>query len=137
MDTPQLTFDHLGYVVDDMAKATKRWESNGYTLVIAATHDPLQKVWCAVLVDKSNVRIELVAPDGDSGPLSSRLARGGGLDHICFRTDDLDNAIKHEVSQGALVICPRTYAVTFDEDIAFVMRRTGLIVELMTSQHDR
>lgn len=136
METPELVFDHIGYVVDDMEKAIKRWNSNGYKVVIEPTHDLLQKVWCSVLVDRSGVRIELVSPDGDLGPLSSRLARGGGLDHLCFRTNDLDAALIHEESLGALIICPRTYAVTFNEDIAFVLRRTGLLVELMTSNHD-
>ena len=129
------TLAHLGYVVADMDRALKRFEAEGSVVVIPPTADPLQRVTCCLLRSDDAVDIELVAPltPGDS-PVESRLKRGGGLDHICYFVDSLAEELEAEIAAGGLVVCEPTYAVTFDRDIAFVQRRSGLVVELMTRE---
>jgi len=124
---------HVGYVVRDMDAALRRFRAEGAEVVIAPTPDPIQRVSCCLLRCDGAVDVELVAPlvPGDS-PVESRLKRGGGLDHVCYLVDDLDAALAAETANGALTVCEPTYAVTFDRTIAFVQRRSGLIVELMT-----
>jgi len=123
---------HLGYVVADMDRALRRFEAEGATVLIPPTDDPIQRVSCCLLRSDGGVDIELVAPlvAGDS-PVEARLKRGGGLDHVCYFVDDLAAALAAEVDAGAVVVCEPTYAVTFDRQIAFVHRRSGLVVELM------
>ena len=70
------------------------------------------------------------APRGGA-PISGRLKRGGGLDHLCFWVDDLDASLAREVENDAILLVPPTRAVTFDSTVAFVQRRGGLVVELM------
>jgi methylmalonyl-CoA/ethylmalonyl-CoA epimerase len=123
---------HTGYVVRNMATAIKRFKADGAALLVGPTDDPIQKVACALLALPGNVHLELVAPLGDDSPVQSRLARGGGLDHICYYADDLQTEIDREVAAGAVLVCPPTYAVTFGRDIAFVHRRSGLVVEFMS-----
>ena len=124
---------HIGYVVADMDRAVRRFETEGSVVVIAPTEDPIQRVSCCLVRTDDAIDIELVAPlvPGDS-PVEARLKRGGGLDHVCYFVDDLEDSLASEIGAGALVVCEPTYAVTFDRDIAFVHRRSGLVVELMT-----
>jgi methylmalonyl-CoA/ethylmalonyl-CoA epimerase len=123
---------HLGYVVRDMSTALRRFTDEGATLLIEPTDDPVQRVSCALLRLLDGVDIELVAPlDLESSPIEARLRRGGGLDHICLAVDDVEAALAQEEERGATVVCEPVHAVTFDRTIAFVRRRSGLLVELM------
>lgn len=125
---------HVGFVVADMASAVERWVEGGAEVVIPPTRDPIQGVLCCLIRDAGAVDIELVAPlEAGSSPIESRLKRGGGLDHICYLVESLEESLAEERSRGSLVVCEPVYAVTFQRDIAFVHRRTGLVVEYMTS----
>jgi len=128
--TPRL--HHVGYVVAAMKGAIRRFEEAGGRLVVGPTDDPTLGVICALIRLPEGVDIELVSPlEGADSPVTSRLQRGGGLDHLCFWVEDLDASLARELDHDALLLVPPTYAVTFDATIAFVQRRTGLVVELM------
>lgn len=123
---------HVGYVVANMAGGIRRFEDAGAELVVGPTDDPLQGVTCALLRLPEGVDVELVAPlEGAESPITARLKRGGGLDHLCFWVDDLDASLARELENDAVLLVEPVYAVTFDSTIAFVQRRGGLVVELM------
>jgi methylmalonyl-CoA/ethylmalonyl-CoA epimerase len=123
---------HVGYVVPNMAGGIRRFLDNGGELVVGPTDDHLIGVACALIRLPEGVDVELVAPLKDvESPISARLKRGGGLDHLCFWVDDLDASLAREIENDAILILPPTYAVTFDSTVAFVQRRGGLVVELM------
>jgi len=128
---------HLGFVVSNMESALKRFVREGAKIKIHPTEDPLQKVSVALLTGSGGEDIELVAPinDPENSPIKGRLTRGGGLDHICYFVNNLEAALAMEQSRGGVLVCPQTYAVAFDCHIAFVYRRSGLLVELMTTNH--
>jgi methylmalonyl-CoA/ethylmalonyl-CoA epimerase len=123
---------HIGYVVRDINWSVSAWLSSGYTISIPVTFDPIQNVNCLLLSKDGEPNIELVSP-GEKGdhPLNSRLNRGGGLDHVCFFTESLEESIRIEKDSGALVICEPVYAITFDSRIAFVLRRSGILIEYL------
>jgi methylmalonyl-CoA/ethylmalonyl-CoA epimerase len=125
------TLGHIGYVVRDMAGALARFQAEGAVLKIAPTQDPQQRVSVCVLQLEGGPDVELVAPLDESAPIRARLQRGGGLDHLCYQVDDLEQSVHRETERGALLVCPPCYAVAFDADVAFVHRRSGLLVELM------
>lgn len=128
--TPRL--HHVGYVVANMDGGVRRFEDAGGQLVVGPTEDPVLGVVCALIRLSEGVDIELVAPLADiDSPVTARLDRGGGLDHLCFWVDSLDTSLERELENGALLLVSPTYAVTFDSTIAFVQRRSGLVVELM------
>lgn len=127
-----LELHHVGFVVRNMGRAVEGYLREGAILEIAPTDDPIQRVTCALMRMEDGGAIELVAPlDPEDSPVTSRLRRGGGLDHLCYLVDDLETELAVEVGRGATVVCDPVYAVTFDRMIAFVLRRTGLLVELM------
>lgn len=123
---------HVGYVVRAMAGAVRRFEEAGGELVVGPTDDPVLGVTCALVRLPEGVDVELVVPlAGAESPITARLARGGGLDHLCFWVEDLDASLARELENGAVLLVPPTYAITFDSTVAFVHRRGGLVVELM------
>lgn len=127
-----LELHHVGFVVRNMDRAIEGYVREGATLEIAPVDDPIQRVTCALMRMEDGGAIELVAPiDPEDSPVSSRLRRGGGLDHLCYLVDDLQFEISVEVERGGTVVCDPVYAITFHRMIAFVLRRTGLLVELM------
>ena len=102
-------------------------------MLIHPTDDPIQKVTCALLRLADGIDVELVAPiDPEDSPVSARLRRGGGLDHICLAVDEVADELVEEERKGSIVVCPPVHAVTFDRTIAFVHRRSGLLIELMS-----
>jgi len=129
---PRPRLHHVGYVVPNMKGGIRRFEDNGGVLVVGPTEDPLLGVVCALIRLPEGVDVELVAPLSEAeSPITARLQRGGGLDHLCFWVEDLDASLAKELENDAMLLVEPTYAVTFDSTVAFVQRRGGLVVELM------
>lgn len=126
------TLHHLGFVVPRMEPALQRFTAEGAQVIIGVTSDPLQGVYCALLRCADGTDLELVAPlDPETSPVRARLQRGGGLDHICYWVEDLTARLGAERNLGGIVVRPPAYAVTFGATVAFVQRRSGLLIELM------
>ncbi len=125
---------HIGYVVADMDRGLRQFQDEGAVLEVGPTSDPIQKVICALLRLPDGSAIELVAPiDPEDSPVSSRLRRGGGFDHLCFSVDDVEAALVAEDELGSMIVCEPVYAVTFDRTIGFVLRRSGMLIEYMSN----
>lgn len=126
-------FHHIGFVVNDVDESISKWEASGYRVEIPPVSDPLLNVVCCTLVKSGELRIELVCPRQGSKnhPLSSRLRRGGGMDHVCYMVNEIAIALDYEVEQGGLVVMSPTFAATFNTKVAFVIRPGGILVELM------
>lgn len=128
----EMTLAHLGYVVRNMDTAIQRFVAEGARILIPPILDPVQRVYVCLLALAGDVPLELVAPAGfPDCPIQGRLARGGGLDHLCYQVDDLEQAIALEEGAGSMVVCRPCHAIAFGRDVAFVHRRSGLVVEYM------
>jgi glyoxalase/bleomycin resistance protein/dioxygenase superfamily protein len=125
---------HIGYVVPRLSAALNRFVDDGATVLVEPIDDPIQRVTVALLSMDAGVPVELVAPiPGVDGPLTARLQRGGGLDHLCFVVDDVGGALAEDAERGALVVCEPVFAVAFNRTVGFVQRRTGLVVEYISA----
>lgn len=122
---------HIGYVVESMEHGYKQFLREGAQVLSPPVIDPIQKVEvCIIKLQQAELPIELVAPiDLHDNPVSARLKRGGGLDHICFYTKDLFGILEHEKKQGGTLVCDPVFSVLFQMRVAFVYRRCGLLVE--------
>lgn len=134
---------HLGWVVKDIGRSLCQLEREGAHAVTAAIADPIQRVTVQFLSDPhSPVLWELIAPTdrSEDAPLSSRLSRGGGLDHACFELQEsdgtLDRVVEKEIERGSFVLCPPTFATAFNRRIAFVFRPSGRLVEFVEARSD-
>ncbi len=124
---------HWGYVVPNMARAIGTWQRSGATVVVEPEIDPIQNVSCALLVCHGAITIELVAPLPEGpNPVAKRMEKGGGLDHVCLFTNDLAADLAAMAEQGGMIVVEPVYASVFDRQLAFVVMRSGLTVELMT-----
>ena len=125
---------HIGFVVPDMTRALTQFAAWGCKVIIPPETDTLQAANCALLQCPGQVPVELVAPAESTGnhPLSSRLKRGGGLDHVCIFVDDVEAEFAAWGERRAVLVREPSYAVVFDRVIAFVMAPGGLLIELMS-----
>jgi methylmalonyl-CoA/ethylmalonyl-CoA epimerase len=123
---------HIGYVVPQMERALATWQRSGAELIIPPALDPIQNVMCALLILAGTVPVELVAPMPEGpNPVATRLAKGGGIDHVCIYADDVAAAFAVQLEQKAMGVVEPHYGAVFDRDIAFVVTRGGLVLELM------
>ena len=92
--------DHIAIAVPDLQKAIERFAED-FGLTLKATEDvPEAKTSAAFLpIEKSN--IELIHPLNGEGPVQKYLdKKGGGIHHLCFRSDDIEADVERLKAKG-------------------------------------
>jgi len=132
---------HLGWVGNDLARMRTAFERDGAEVISPPIDDPIQRVTVQFLREPATDELwELVVPLGEvaSSPLAGRLARGGGLDHVCYELDaadgTLDDVVAAEVARGARIVCEPVIARAFARRIAFVFRRSRRLIEFVEAR---
>jgi len=129
------TLHHLGFVVASIADSAER-----FTRSIRGAwdgriiHDPFQTVHAAFLQQPSPAEalIELLQPDGPQSRVAAFLKRGGGLHHLCYEVDALDEQLEYSRSEGAVVTQKPVAAPAFDgRRVAWVYTRDKLLLEYL------
>lgn len=127
---------HLGYVGRDLATLQRRFANESAEAVTPAIADPIQRVIVQFFRDAiTGAMAEIIVPleSVEASPLAGRIARGGGLDHACYELESGDGTLEEvlavERAQGGRVTCQPVEAVAFGRRIAFVLRRSGRLVE--------
>lgn len=126
-------------VAADVERASASYVATyGYEIRSAIIDDPVHTAAVRFLALPScGVYLELVAPYGPTSVLQTGLAKGGGLNHVCFATDSIDTAISHLRGQGAVLIRPPAPAAAFrNQPIAWLFDRTNTLVELVEQGGD-
>lgn len=92
--------DHIAVAVPDLAEAIRRFTED-LGLPLAGTEDVPSAQTRTAFLPLPATRIELVHPLEGQGPIQTFLdKRGGGLHHLCFRTDDLDGDVARLRARG-------------------------------------
>jgi|SRR2546423_9013649 methylmalonyl-CoA/ethylmalonyl-CoA epimerase len=129
------TFHHIGFVVSSIDNSVQgfvqtlqsEWDGKIF-------HDPNQVVRVTFLHAKQPASpvVELVEPAGENSPVIPFLKRGGGLHHLCYEIDDLEEQLRLSRSQGGLVVRPPMPAVAFEgRRIAWVYTKSKLLLEYL------
>ena len=135
---PQGRFHHLGFVV-----ASIRTSVPGFMESLQAEwdglifHDPNQAVRVTFLRGKhpASPVLELVEPAGENSPVIPFLKRGGGLHHLCYEIDNLEDQLALSRAQGGLVVKTPLPAVAFEgRRIAWVYTKNKLLLEYLERQ---
>ncbi|HER26278.1 MAG TPA: glyoxalase [Rhodospirillales bacterium] len=127
-------FDHIGLFVADLTAGRQQLSA---LLPIhkfsGPVDDPGLKVRIQFATDSSGIRYELVAPFGDGNPVSAVLAAGKNiLNHVAYRTTDLDVEIERLRNEGAIPLGPPAPAVAFKgARVIFLLTPLGFIIELI------
>jgi methylmalonyl-CoA/ethylmalonyl-CoA epimerase len=75
---------------------------------------------------------ELIEPAHDQSPVYSFAAKGGGLHHVCYVVDKLEQALADARLLGALVTRQPMPAVAFGgRRIAWIYTKNRLLIEYL------
>jgi methylmalonyl-CoA/ethylmalonyl-CoA epimerase len=132
---PQGSFHHVGFVVASIQKTVKEFASSlGAQWDGVIVHDPNQKV-CVTFLQSSNPAdplFELIEPAGEDSPVLISARKGGGIHHVCYAVDSLEEQLERCRSQRALVVRRSTPAVAFGgRRVAWVYTRNKLLIEYL------
>jgi len=114
---------HTGIVVSDIKSYGEAYASTlGLSARTEIFHDPIQKVrvqfWGG---GEAESLIELIEPAGEDSPAWRSCKKGGGLDHLCYETADIEKTLRESLAKGGAIVRDLAPAVAFaGRRIAFV-----------------
>jgi methylmalonyl-CoA/ethylmalonyl-CoA epimerase len=132
---PEGTFHHVGFVVASISGSVR-----GFIDMLQAEwdgvifHDPNQLVRVTFLrgKDAGSPLLELVEPAAENSPVIPFLKKGGGLHHLCYEVEDLEQRLVFCRSKGSLIARPPLPAVAFGgRRIAWVYTKNKLLLEYL------
>lgn len=138
----ELIFDHVGIVVTDLDAGVKALNGLlGQLLWTVHVDDPGLQVSVCFARDAAGLVYELIAPLGDASPIAGTLrSRRNLLNHIAYRTSDLEGSVAQLRTQRAMPVGPAAPAVAFGgASVQFFMTPLGFIIELIeagTASHE-
>jgi methylmalonyl-CoA/ethylmalonyl-CoA epimerase len=137
--SPAATFHHIGFVVASIQTSVQGFlDSLGAEWDGTIFHDPNQVVRVTFLRGKhaSDPLFELVEPAGEKSPVIPFLKRGGGLHHLCYEIDNLEEQLALSRTRGGIVVRPPLPAVAFEgRRIAWVYTKNKLLLEFLERQN--
>lgn len=129
-----LRLHHYGLVVADLAAGSRTYLGAGASQVGPTYDDPIQKAQICFLHLPGNASlIELIAPYAADAPVANFLERhGGGIHHVCYMTERLEETAAQLRSAGALPVFGPVPAVAFGgRPIRFLYGRDRCLLELV------
>jgi methylmalonyl-CoA/ethylmalonyl-CoA epimerase len=128
-------FHHTGFVVTSIAAVVESFcravRGSNWS---ETWHDPLQRVRVAFIYPShpGDPTIELVEPAGPGSPVEKFLERGGGLHHLCYEVENLDETVRGGSARGLVKVRRPQPAVAFGgRRIAWFLTRERLLIEYL------
>jgi len=132
---PEGAFHHLGFVVSSISNSVQsfvdilrsEWDEQVF-------HDLNQRVRVTFLKSRQagDPLWELIEPADEQSPVHSFAAKGGGLHHVCYVVDNLEQALANARSMGALITRQPMPAVAFGgRRIAWIYTKNRLLIEYL------
>jgi methylmalonyl-CoA/ethylmalonyl-CoA epimerase len=130
-----MIIDHIGIVVKSLDAGIKQWQSLfGYRQYTEVVENSRQKVKVVFLTKDTSLTIKLVEPVDSTSPVFLFAQRGGGLHHICFKSEALDKDLKDLQNYGARLIASPQPGEAFENDkIAFLLTNQNINIEIITT----
>lgn len=128
--------DHIAIAVPDLAEAIQRF-ADDFGLTLTGTEDvhsaQTTTAFFPVSVADNPTRIELIHPLQGQGPVAKYLdKRGGGMHHLCFRSDDLDSDMERLKAKGYRFLSDAPTPGAHGTRVAFIHPKSagGVLIEL-------
>jgi methylmalonyl-CoA/ethylmalonyl-CoA epimerase len=130
-----MNIDHIGIVVRSIENGVKQWvEMFGYSPASKMIINIRQKVRIMFLQKKGSIKIKLIEPTSEKSPIFAFAQKGGGLHHLCFKCDRVENEILFLKGCGARCIVKPEPGEAFGNNcIAFLLAGNNLNIELIDS----
>lgn len=105
---------HVGIVVKDLTGYGEAYKTFlGLSQASAIFEDPIQKVRLQFWKDTDGHLLELIEPAAPDSPVRKAIEKGGGLNHLCYEVDDMDQEVRTAVERGAVLAGAIVPAVAF------------------------
>ena len=124
--------DHIAIAVPDLEKAIKRFMDD-FGLQFGGTEDVEAARTSTAFFPLPPTSIELVHPLNGEGPIASYLEKkGGGLHHLCFRTDNIEQDIARLKTKGYQFLGDAPAPGAHGSKVIFIHPKScgGVLVEL-------
>lgn len=132
---PTLKIHHIGYLVKKIEKAKETFQALGYAVEQDTVYDEIRKVDICFLT-KDSYRVELVSPASEDSVVAGLLKKYKNTPyHICYETDDLEEAYRELTSNGFAAIDTPTPAPALGGcDVVFLTSPVIGMIELQFSR---
>ena len=124
--------DHIAIAVPDLQKAIQRFVTD-FELPLGGTEDVLEAKTTAAFLPLPPTSIELVHPLNDEGPVKAYLEKkGGGLHHLCFRSDDIDADVARLRDKGYQFLADAPTPGAHGSRVIFIHPRScdGVLIQI-------
>jgi methylmalonyl-CoA/ethylmalonyl-CoA epimerase len=130
-----VVIDHIGIAVRYLEEGIKHWETVfGYKQFTDVITNTRQKVRVTFLTKRDSLMIKLIEPTDSGSSVYPFAQRGGGLHHLCFKCENLEEEISKLSSLGLRVLVKPEPGEAFEnENIAFIIDKQGLNIELVAT----
>ena len=124
--------DHIAIAVPDFKKAIKRFMED-FGMNIDDREDVVAAKTSTAFFPVADTSVELVHPLNGEGPIAAYLdKRGGGLHHICFRSDDIEADVERLSEKGYQFLTDTPTFGAHNARVIFIHPKScdGVLIEL-------
>ncbi len=128
-----MVVDHIGIVVKSIEQGIEYWEEVfDYKQMTEVVINTRQKVKVVFLTKENSLLIKLIEPTDETSPVYKVAMKGGGLHHLGFHCEDINEEIIRLKSLGLRVITNPQPGEAFENNqIAFLLGNQALNIELI------
>ncbi len=130
--------DHIAIAVPDFDKAITRFLED-FELTFEGTEDVAAAKTRTAFFPVPATSIELLNPLNGEGPIEKYLEkRGGGLHHLCFRTNDIHADVERLKAKGYVFLSEEPGPGAHDSLTIFIHPKSsdGILIELAQPASD-
>ncbi len=127
-----VALDHIAIAVPDLEKAIKRFMDD-FGLAYKGREDVEAAKTSTAFFPLPETSIELVHPLNGEGPIAGYLEKkGGGLHHLCFRSDDIEADVARLKDKGYQFLSEVPSIGAHDCKVIFIHPKScdGVLIEL-------
>ncbi len=124
--------DHIAVAVPDLEKAIKRFMED-FGLPFEGTEDVEAAQTSTAFFPLPPTNIELIHPLDGKGPVAGYLEkRGGGLHHLCFRSDNIDEDVERLKAKGYQFLSDAPTPGAHGAQVIFIHPKScdGVLIEI-------
>ncbi len=133
-----VALDHIAIAVPDLKKSIERF-MNDFGLDYKGTEDVEEAKTSTAFFELPDTKIELIHPLNGEGPVAKYLEKkGGGMHHLCFRSDDIEADIARLTEKGYQFLSDAPTIGAHNCKVIFIHPKScdGVLIELNQPQED-
>ncbi len=130
--------DHIAIAVPDLEKAIARFLED-FGLPFDGTEDVEAAKTTTAFFPLPPTNIELIHPLKGEGPVAKYLEkRGGGLHHLCFRSDDIEADVARLREKGYVFLSDEPSPGAHGSMVIFIHPKScdGVLIEINQPAHN-